>query len=83
MTDIFLHKKSNYSLRNSTALHGRSIKTAMYGSETISSSGPKIQDFLPTELKKVVPPTSFKTKILEWAPKNCACQLCKSYVQNI
>ena len=50
--EIFPQKQSNYSLRNSTALQGRSIRTIMYGSETISSLGPKIWDILPTELKK-------------------------------
>ena len=52
LTGIFPQTESNYSLRNSTALQGRSIKTVMYGSETISSLGPKIWDILPTELKK-------------------------------
>ena len=54
MTEIFPHKESNYSLRNSIVLQGRSIKTVMYGSETISSLGPKIWVILLTELKKIV-----------------------------
>ena len=83
LTEIFAQKESNYSLRNSTALQGRSIETAMYGSEAISSLGPKIWDILPTELKKIVSPTLFKKKILKCAPKNCPCRLCKTYVQNI
>ena len=85
LTKIFSQKESNYSLRNSTTLRGRSIKTAMYGSETISSLGPKIWDILPTELKRIVSPTLFKKKkkIREWAPKNCPRRLCKTYIQNI
>ena len=51
LAEIFSQTESNYSLRNSTTLQGRSIKTAMYGSETISSLGPKIYDISPTELK--------------------------------
>ena len=82
LTDIFPQKESNYSRRNSTILHGRSIKTVMYGSETISSLGPKLWDILPT-VKRIVSPTLFKKKIREWAPKNCPCRLCKTYVQNI
>ena len=39
LTEIFPQKESNYRLRNSTALQGRSIKTVIYGSETISSLG--------------------------------------------
>ena len=49
LTEVFLHEESNYSLRNRTALQGTSIKTAMCGSETISSLGPKIWDILRTE----------------------------------
>ena len=81
LTEIFPQKESNYSLRNSTTLQGRSIKTVMYGSETISSLGPKIWDILPTELKKkIVSPTLFKKKTREWAPKNCQLRLCNTYV---
>ena len=64
LTEIYPRKESNYSLRYSTALQGRSIKTVMYGSETISSLGPKIWDILPTELKKIVSPTLLKKKIV-------------------
>ena len=42
LTEIFPQKEINYSLRNSTTLQGRSIKTVTYVSETISSLGPKI-----------------------------------------
>ena len=79
---MFPQKESNYSLRNSTGLQGRSIKTVMYGSETMSSLGPKIWEILSTELKKIVSPTLFKKKIREWAPKNYPCRLCKTYVEN-
>ena len=81
LTEIFPQKESNYSLRNSTALQGGSIKTVMYVSETISSLGPKIWDILTTELKNNMSPTLFKKKIRKWAPQNCSCRLCKTYVQ--
>ena len=74
LKEIFPQKESNYSLRSSTALQGRSIKTVMYGSETKSNLEPKIWDILS--------PTLFKIKIREWFPKNCPCCLCKTYVQN-
>ena len=64
LTEIFPQKESNYSLRNSTALQGRSIKTVMYGSETISSLGPKIWNILPTELKKICLPHYSKRKFV-------------------
>ena len=42
----------------------------MYGSETISSLGPKIWGILTTELKWIVSPTLFKKKIPGWVPEN-------------
>ena len=83
LTQIFPQKESNYSLRNSKTLQGRSIKTVICGSKNISSLGPRIWNILPTELKRIVSPTLFKKKIREWAPKNCPCRLYKTYVQNI
>ena len=35
LTEIFPQKESNYNIRNSTALQGRSTKAVMHGSETI------------------------------------------------
>ena len=39
LTEIFPQNESDYNLRNSTALSGRSSKTVLYGSETISNFG--------------------------------------------
>ena len=69
LAEIFPQKESNYSLRNSTALQGRSIKTVMYGLETISSLGPKIWDILPTELKKLCLLHYSKRKLVNGLPK--------------
>ena len=69
LTEIFPQKENNYSLRNSTALQGRSMKTVMYGLETKSSLGPKIWDILPMELKEIMSPTLFKKKIRELAQR--------------
>ena len=52
-SEIFPQKDNSYSFRNSTALQGRSIKTVMYGSETISSLGQKRWDILPKKRKFV------------------------------
>ena len=79
LTEIFPQKESNYSLRNSTALQGRSIKTVMYGSETRPGLGPKIWDGIKKDYVFYIIPK----EIGEWAPENCSCRLCKTYVQNI
>ena len=82
LTEIFPQKENNYSLRNRATLQGRSIKTVMYGSEAIQF-GAKDMEHFTNGIKKIVSPTLFEKKIREWAPKNCACSLCKTYVQNI
>ena len=69
LTKTFPRKESNYSLRNSSSLQGRSIKTAMYGSKTISSLGPKIWDILLTELKKLCLLHYSKRKLVNGPPK--------------
>ena len=65
LTEIFSHKENNYSFRNSTALQGRSIKTVINGSETLSSLGLKIWDILQMELKNIVSPILLKKNINE------------------
>ena len=72
LTEIFPQKESNYSLKNSTTLQGRCIKTIMFGSETISSLGPKTRDILPAELKTTVSPTLFKKKLFVNGPQKIA-----------
>ena len=42
LTDFFPKRKTITILEIGTTLQGRSIKTVMYGSGTISSLGPKI-----------------------------------------
>ena len=45
LKEIFPYKESNYSLRNSRALQGGSIKTVIYGSETNLVSDQKYGKF--------------------------------------
>ena len=63
MDNIFFFKTLPYSLRNTTALHCRSTKTVLYGSEIISSLGPKIGAILPPNLRNIKSPHEFKKKI--------------------
>ena len=61
--------ESNYSFRNSATLQGRTTKTVMYGSETMSNLRPKVWDILPTKLKRIVSPTLFKKKKIVNGPQ--------------
>lgn len=55
----------------------------LYGSETISSIGPKIWALLTPEMKNIKSPEEFKKNIQEWTPNDCPCRLCKIFIQNI
>lgn len=63
LINIFPHKESNYNLRNSTVLQDRTIKTVIYGSESVSSLRQEIWDILPK--KKLCLLTLFANKIRE------------------
>ena len=52
LTEMFPHKERNYNHRNSTALQGRSIKTVIYSSETISSLRPKLNQHFTDGIRK-------------------------------
>ena len=76
LREFFSQRNQLNTLRNSTTLQGRSMKTVMYGLEIISSLGPKLWDILLTKLKNILSPTLFKNEIHEWSPKNCPYCLC-------
>ena len=59
------------------------VNTVYFGEQSIRSFGPIVWDsMLPGNLKTITSLEEFKQKISEWVPKNCACRLCKKYVQN-
>ena len=62
----------------------RTRSNASFGEQSIRSIGPIVWDsMLPGNLKTITSLEEFKQKISEWVPKNCACRLCKKYVQNL
>ena len=49
MQDLFKEKINQYDLRNKKAWEGNNIRTAIYGSETVTFMGRKIWELVPTE----------------------------------
>ena len=60
-----------------------SVRTVIYGTETIRYRGPKTWELLPTELKEAKSLTEFKSKIKYWKPKGCTCRLCRTCIFNV
>ena len=83
MNEIFVERKSNYSLRGNNVLTRRRVNSVRYGAETVSFLAPKIGDILPIDIKDSESLDIFKRKIKKWIPSECPCRLCKTYVPQV
>ena len=61
----------------------RNVHTVTYGTETISSLGPKIWHIIPKNIKDSTTLNEFKSRIKKWTPALCPCRLCKTYIAGI
>ena len=70
-------------LRKTSDFAAWRIKTVRYESKSLSYLGSKLWNILPDEYKKIQAVKDFKAKIRSWAPENCPCRLCKTYIQHV
>ena len=82
MTDVFEIREVNYDLRNNTDFKTRNVKTVRYGTESITSLGPKLWALLPDKIKNSSNIEEFKKNVKHWKP-DCPCRLCKTYIPNL
>ena len=61
-------------------IKSRNVHTVNFGTETISSIGPKIWHIIPTVIKNAATLNEFKCKIKQWKPDLWPCRLCKTYI---
>ena len=87
MCDIFSIKTVPYNRRNDTTLHCRDADIILYGSEVISSLGPKIWVLLTPKMRNIKFTEEFNKKMREWTQSvvciSCLYRLCKIFIQNI
>ena len=83
MSQNFLNKEMTTSERKNSQFTIPTVRAVYHGSESISFLGPKIWNILPDRLKNANSIEAFKIQIKKWKPENCACRLCKVYVQNV
>ena len=57
------------------------VKSVYHGIESISYLGPEIWGKLSEKLKNIDKLEHFKKEIKTWTPDNCACRLCKVYIE--
>ena len=81
MKEVFpFNENTSHNARNKRKFHSRSIKSATFGSKTLSHLAPKILKLVPVEIKNVDSVASFKRAIKKFKPINCPCRLCRPYV---
>ena len=61
----------------------RNVHTVTYGTETISTLGPKIWHIIPNNIKNANSLNEFKGMIKNWKPDLCPCKLCKTYIAGV
>ena len=59
------------------------VNTRRYGLNSLSYFVPKVWHMIPLEIKNINHLRKFKTENRKWAPENCSCNLCRSYVHNL
>ena len=75
-------ENGRYDLRSGIHLASRNMHTAYFGTDTISSLGPKLWKLIPDKIKYASTLSAFKAKIKYWIINNCPCRLCKLFVRD-
>ena len=84
MQEIFrFRNSSSYNLKSQNIFQIPFRNHVYNGTESISYLGPKVQDLVQDNLKRINSLTSFKEQIKKWNLENCPCRLCKTYIQYI
>ena len=85
INEVFFNFQENesYNLRSGIHLASRNTYTAYFGTDTISSLGPKLWKQIPNKIKHAPTLTVFKAKIKSWTTNNCPCRLCKIFVKDL
>ena len=73
-----------YNLRSGIHSASRNIHTAHFGTDTVSSLGPKLRKLILDKKQQHASTLSaFKAKIKPWTINNCPYRLCKLFVKDI
>ena len=73
----------NEFLQSGRALANRNMHSARFGTDTISSLGPKLWKLVTDKIRHATTLSAFKAKINSWTFKNCPCRLCKIFVKDL
>ena len=84
MNKVFnFQENESYNLKSGIPLASRNMHTAHFGTDTISSLGPKLWKLIPDKIEHAPTLSIFKAKIKSWTISNCQCRLCKIFVKDL
>ena len=84
MNEVFdFQENESHNLGSGIHLASRNMHTAHFGTDTISSLWPKLWKLIPDNIKHASTLSAFKAKIKSWTINNCACRLCKIFVNDL
>ena len=83
MLDLFKVVTHPHNLRNGLTCGSYKIKTAHYGTETITYLGSKIWSIIPDEISESASLETFRQKIKLRKPNSSLCRICKKYIANV
>ena len=83
VSNIFSKFSAPYVFRNVKVWETGTVRTTLYGTETISYRGPQIWKYVPNDIKNSKTFTEFKNKIKIWKPAGCTCRLCKKCIPSL
>ena len=72
-----------YHLRKAKLWETSNIRTAQWGSDTLSFRGPRTWNLVPKQIKEFPSINEFKAKIKHWKPMGCTCKLCKIFIPEV
>ena len=82
-SDIFVRTSHSVNLRSKPDLLIPSVKSVLKGKNSLRYFGSLMWNSLPNNIKNSESLSVFKAKIKSWKPDNCACRLCKTYLNGV
>ena len=84
MKEIFrIPEENGYNLRHQNTFKHPIVNSVYNGTETVSFLGPKLWEFVTTEIKELASLNGFKKTIKKWKPVNWPCRLCKTNIHHV
>ena len=83
LKDLFVPVACPYHFHRNDTLQRRRVNSVRHCTESILFLGPKIWDLVPSDIKLLQSLSIFKRELKKWVPLQCACRLCKIYLQHV